>query len=111
MKLIGDEVMFVADDPANGLRIARALAAGLPGTEHLPSVRVGLAAGEVLNRDGGYYGSVVNLAARLVVLAEPGEVLLSEAASAVAAEDEVEPLGPVTVKGFPDPVPAFCLRT
>ena len=111
VKLIGDEVMFVADDPANGLRIARALAAGLPGAEHLPSVRVGLAAGEVLNRDGDYYGSVVNLAARLVTLAEPGEVLLSDAAAAVAADGDVEPLGPVDVKGFPDPVTAFRLLT
>ncbi|MET0160765.1 MAG: adenylate/guanylate cyclase domain-containing protein, partial [Acidimicrobiales bacterium] len=104
-----DEVMFVADDPANGLRIARALAAGLPGAEHLPSVRVGLAAGEVLNRDGDYYGSVVNLAARLVALAEPGEVLVSDAAAAVATDGDVEPLDPVTVKGFPDPVTAFRL--
>ena len=81
VKLIGDEVMFVADDVGDGLRIAQALAAGLPGAEDLPAVRVGLAAGEVLNRDGDYYGSVVNLAARLVDLAEPGEVLLSDAAA------------------------------
>jgi len=111
VKLIGDEVMFVADDPVNGVRIARALTAGLPGADDLPSVRVGLAAGEVLNRDGDYYGSVVNLAARLAVLAEPGEVLLSEDAAAVAADGEVERLGPVEVKGFPDPVPVFRLRT
>jgi class 3 adenylate cyclase len=110
VKLIGDEVMFVADDPAHGVRIARALAAGLPGAEDLPSVRVGLATGEVLNRDGDYYGSVVNLAARLVALAEPGEVLLSEAAADVADPATVEPLGPVEVKGFPEPVPAFRLR-
>ena len=110
VKLIGDEVMFVADDPANGLRIAQALAAGLPGAEDLPSVRVGVAAGEVLNRDGDYYGSEVNLAARLVALAEPGEVLLSEAAAEVAEPDAVEALGPVEVKGFPEPVTAFRLR-
>jgi class 3 adenylate cyclase len=110
VKLIGDEVMFVADEVADGLRIARALAAGLPGAEDLPAVRVGLAAGEVLNRDGDYYGSVVNLAARLVDLAEPGEVLLSGAAAAAAPSDEVEPMDPVEVKGFPDPVASFRLR-
>ena len=73
-------------------------------------MRVGLAAGEVLNRDGDYYGSVVNLAARLVALAEPGQILLSEAAAAVADPDTVEAMGPVEVKGFPDPVPVFRLR-
>jgi adenylate cyclase len=111
VKMIGDEVMFVADDPANGLRIAQVLAEGLPGAEDLPAVRVGLAAGEVLNRDGDYYGSVVNLAARLVALADPGQILLSEAAAAVAAPNAIEALGPVEVKGFPDPVPVFRLRS
>ena len=108
VKLIGDEVMFVADDAADGVRIARTLANGLPGAEGLPAVRVGLACGEVLNRDGDYYGSVVNLAARLVNLAEPGEVLLSGDAAAVAP-DEVEALDPVEVKGFPEPVATFRL--
>jgi class 3 adenylate cyclase len=72
-------------------------------------VRVGLASGEVLNRDGDYYGSVVNLAARLVGLAEPGEILLSEAAAAAADQTAVVPIGPVEVKGFPVPVPVFRL--
>jgi adenylate cyclase len=110
VKLIGDEVMFVADDPANGVRIAKALAAGLPGAEDLPAVRVGLASGEVLNRDGDYYGSVVNLASRLVGLAEPGEILVSETAAAAAGAEAVEAIGPVEVKGFPDLVPVFRLH-
>jgi adenylate cyclase len=109
VKLIGDEVMFVADDLADGLRIARGLATELPGAEHLPAVRVGLAAGEVLNRDGDYYGSVVNLAARLVDLAEPGQILLSESAAA-GDVDAVEAVGPVEVKGFADPVAVYRLR-
>jgi adenylate cyclase len=110
VKLIGDEVMFVADDLANGVRIARALTVGLPGAEDLPAVRVGLAAGEVLNRDGDYYGSVVNLAARLVTLAQPGQILASEAAAAAAPVGAVVPVGPVEVKGFADPVPVFRLE-
>ena len=110
VKLIGDEVMFVADEVADGLCIARTLAAGLPAADGLPAVRVGLAAGEVLNRDGDYYGSVVNLAARLVNLAQPGEVLISGAAAAAAPSDDVDPLAPVEVKGFPEPVAAFRLH-
>ena len=109
VKLIGDEVMFVADDPADGLRIARGLARDLPAAAGLPAVRVGAACGEVLNRDGDYYGSVVNLAARLVALAEPGDVLV-DASLADPAADDAEPLGPVEVKGFAEPVAAFRLR-
>jgi adenylate cyclase len=111
VKLIGDEVMFAADDVADGLRIARALAAGLPGIEDLPAVRVGAACGEVLNRDGDYYGSVVNLASRLVALAEPGEVLVDDALAAAAGADAVEAMTAVEVKGFPEPVTAYRLRT
>ena len=111
VKLIGDEVMFVADRVADGLTIARTLAAGVPGAPDLPAVRVGIASGEVLNRDGDYYGSVVNLAARLVALAEPGEVLLSSDTAALVAPTETEPLAPVEVKGFEHPVEAFRLLT
>src|SRR4029077_4943486 len=107
--LIGDEVMFVADEVADGLAIARNLACGLPGAEGLPAVRVGLAGGEVLHRAGDYYGSVVNLAARLVNLAEPGEVLISGAAAAAAPSDEGRAQAPVEVKGFPEPVATFRL--
>ena len=109
VKLIGDEVMFVADDPRDGLHIAHALAAGLPGAETLPAVRVGSACGEVLNRDGDYYGSVVNLAARLVAIAEPGEVLVDARLAAVAGEAAVEALPEVEVKGFADPVTPYRL--
>jgi adenylate cyclase len=111
VKLIGDEVMFVADELDDGLTIARLLATELPGDLDLPAVRIGLAAGEVMTRDGDYYGSVVNLAARLVALAEPGSVVVS-AAVAEALDDDAEatPLAPVEVKGFAEPVAAFRLR-
>lgn len=107
VKLIGDEVMFAADDPADGLRVARVLVDRLSGAVALPAVRVGVACGEVLNRDGDYYGSVVNLAARLVDLAEPGEVLVDATLAEVAGATEALP--PVEVKGFADPVAAFRL--
>jgi class 3 adenylate cyclase len=106
VKLIGDEVMFVADAPQDGLRIARALAHDLPAAAGLPAIRVGAACGEVLNRDGDYYGSVVNLAARLVALAPPGQVLV-DASLAREAGDGATPLDPLEVKGFPDPVATF----
>ena len=41
-------------------------------------VRAGLHTGEVEARDGDYYGTAVNLCARLRGLAYPGQVLVSE---------------------------------
>ena len=41
-------------------------------------MRVALAVGPVLVKDGDYYGPVVNLASRLVNMAHPGTVLISD---------------------------------
>jgi adenylate cyclase len=55
-------------------------------------------------------GSVVNLAARLCAEAGPGEVLLDRRARA-AIDDaaDVAGVGPLTLKGYGQPVPAFRL--
>ena len=55
-------------------------------------------------------GSVVNLAARLCDEAQPGEVLLDRRAQA-AIDDiaKVEHVGPLALKGYAQPVPAFRL--
>ena len=55
-------------------------------------------------------GSVVNLAARLCGEAGPGEVLLDRRARA-AIDDaaDVASVGPLTLKGYSQPVPAFRL--
>ena len=62
--------------------------------------------------DYGVIGSVVNLAARLCDHAEPGQILISQRVR-LAVEDvaELEELGPVTLKGFHAPVPAFAVTT
>jgi adenylate cyclase len=74
VKTIGDEVMFVGlahetVAAALGLREAAVV-------EELPPLRIGLAAGPVLARDGDYFGPVVNLASRLSGAAGPGDVLV-----------------------------------
>ena len=77
IKTIGDEVLFVADDPLDAARIA--LAWSRPGDAEFPEVRVGLAYGDVVSRLGDVYGPVVNLASRLTSVARPGRVLVDRA--------------------------------
>jgi adenylate cyclase len=56
-------------------------------------------------------GSVTNLAARLCAEAAGGEILLDRAAAAdVEGLAGLESVGPLTLKGFSQPVPAFRLR-
>jgi predicted ATPase len=49
-------------------------------------VRMGLHTGEAEERDGNYFGSAVNRAARLTALAHGGQVVVSEATADVAAD-------------------------
>lgn len=106
VKLIGDEAMFVVETPAAACALALDLVARFG-----DDLRVGMASGSVASIRGDYYGEVVNLASRLTATAEPGTVVVSEPLSrAVAPAVELEPIGPLALKGFPDPVPAFHLR-
>lgn len=102
VKLIGDEVMFVAFSAEDGVRIADALLRAFGSTPDL-TPRGGLAYGPVLARGGDYFGSIVNLAARLVDQAVPGEVLVTDDMAAHVVR-ELEPAGRRMLKGFPDPV-------
>lgn len=77
VKMIGDEVMFVIDDPGRGVELALALAEAYADDELLSDVRVGLASGPVLARDGDFFGPTVNLASRIVNVARPGSVVAS----------------------------------
>jgi adenylate cyclase len=78
VKMIGDEVMFVVQSPDNAARIGLSLAEAYAGDELISDVRVALAIGPTLIQEGDYYGPVVNLASRLVAVAHPGTVLVSD---------------------------------
>jgi len=102
VKMIGDEVMFAADDFSAAADIALGLIgadgqardqrgkaqSGLP---TVPPLRVGIAWGPALIWEGDLFGPTVNLASRLVNVARPGTVLVSEeAAELLEAREDVE---------------------
>ncbi len=78
VKMIGDEVMFTVDSPAAAAEIGLALAEGTRGADELSDLRVGLAYGPLLEREGDLYGPVVNLASRITAIAFPGSIVVSE---------------------------------
>jgi adenylate cyclase len=56
-------------------------------------------------------GSVVNLASRLSDEAHSGQILIDRRTRAALGDAaEVEPVGPLSLKGFAQPVPAFLLK-
>jgi len=110
IKHIGDEVMFVAIDPVAGCRLALALMTEFFDDGIQP--RGGLAFGDVVARQGDYFGEVVNLASRLADLAIPGEVLADENVRTAAADSGLvfEGAGRRQLKGFEEPVLVFSLQ-
>jgi adenylate cyclase len=103
VKMLGDEVLFVADTARDGIEIALTLVEGAEADEKLPSLRSGLAYGLVLHRFGDVYGSTVNIASRLTSLAAPGRLLVdSELANALADDPNyvIRSRRPVSVRGF-----------
>jgi adenylate cyclase len=78
VKMIGDEAMFVVPTATSAAEIGLSLAEAYAGDELLSDVRVALAVGPVLVQDGDFYGPVVNLSSRLVGVANPGTVLVSD---------------------------------
>jgi adenylate cyclase len=110
VKTIGDEAMFVTEDAADACGIALDLVDEF-GHGRLPPVRVGLAAGEVVSVFGDVYGPDVNLAARLVAIAEPSSVVASERVRAESGDGfQFERLPPLTLKGLPTVVFAYHLH-
>jgi adenylate cyclase len=88
VKMIGDEVMYVTDDPASGAVIAMTLAEVYGDDETMPDVRVGLAMGPVLAREGDYFGPTVNRASRIVNIAYAGSVVVSDEIHQVLEDDD-----------------------
>jgi adenylate cyclase len=106
VKSLGDGAMVRADDAGDAVRLGLALANGLDG---LPPVRVGINTGPAVERDGDFFGSAVNLAARLSQAARGGEVLLTEATRAAARRrgTKLEERGARTFRNTRDPVIVF----
>jgi adenylate cyclase len=107
VKTIGDEVMVVSPDAAG---LASWAVKFLGRFSQRPQPRVGIHCGEAVYRDGDYFGGQVNLAHRVVSRALAGEVLVTDTVVEAAAGREdlaFEPIGQVSLKGFPVPTELF----
>ncbi|MEY9855337.1 adenylate cyclase [Catenulispora sp. GAS73] len=103
IKTLGDEIMFAADSPARAARIALDLLASMRRTEAVPELRIGVAYGHVVQRNGDIYGTTVNLAARLTSLAEPDQIVVDPELADALADDAsfaLEPVGTRMVRGL-----------
>ena len=110
VKFIGDEVMWVTSTPELLLQVAIDLIEHPRVTEEGLRVRAGLGYGPVLALAGDYFGTPVNLAARLVAAAAPGQVLACSDLRDLVPDRPAVALPPLTLKGFDEPVAAYDLH-
>lgn len=88
IKTIGDEVMYGSHDAASAASIALTLIADVSGVDGFPPLKVGVASGIVIAREGDLFGTPVNLANRLVTIAKPGSALVDEDTKEALSSDE-----------------------
>ena len=111
VKFIGDAVMWVSSTPKALVTTATDLVNDPRTREAGLHVRAGLAYGPVLALNGDYFGDAVNLAARLVAAASPGQILAaSDVRDALEGWNAI-PQDPLTLKGFDAPVTTFDLNS
>jgi adenylate cyclase len=114
VKFVGDEAMFVHSDPAGACAAALDLRDMVAGHPLLTAARCAVNVGEAIAQDGDYYGSTVNLAARLTSVAGPGELLatldVQLAVSAMSSDLVFRPAGSHALRGYEQPVEAVSVH-
>jgi class 3 adenylate cyclase len=103
VKSIGDAIMFVGSEERAVVAVALELCRFVGRHPVLTELRGAVATGALLSRDGDYFGPTVNLAARAVKLAAPGEVIVDRVIDGFRSV----PLGPVELRGIDDPPPLY----
>lgn len=104
VKLIGDEILFVAPDAATAVEVALDLGDRLRAIDGMPPIHCGIAVGPTTLVGGDIFGPTTNLAARLTTVARPGTIVLPRRdATALADRDDIELSGirrPIELKGI-----------
>ena len=111
IKHTGDGIMAVFVSPVQAVKAAcmiqTAVEAIVP-QDNRPQfqIRIGAAAGEPIERDNDFFGSTVNLAARLCAHAEPGKVLVTNGIAELCLGKGMKfaDMRDAELKGFDEPI-------
>ena len=111
IKQTGDGLLALFDGTERAVRCASAIAAGSAAIG-LP-IRAGIHTGEIERIPGDIRGVAVHMAARVMAIAGPGEILVSASTRELLAGSalEFEDRGSHELKGLPGPRQLFAVRT
>ncbi|MDT5357323.1 MAG: hypothetical protein QOJ56_5855, partial [Mycobacterium sp.] len=74
-------------------------------------VRMGVATGEAELRDGDYFGTVLNRAARVMAAGHGGQILVADSTAGLLSGVDLQDLGPRRLRDVPIPVGVFQVRS
>jgi class 3 adenylate cyclase len=109
IKTIGDAMMVRCDDPRQGVELGLRISEQIGDEPGLPPLRIAVHTGSAVCRDRDWYGSAVNVTARLCSAAGGGEVLVSDATREAAGPPRHVDFGVRQLhwlKNVPEPVAA-----
>jgi predicted ATPase len=73
-------------------------------------VRMGIATGEAELRDGDYFGTVLNRAARVMAAGHGGQILIADSTAGLLSGVDLVSLGPRRLRDVPNPITVFQAR-
>jgi adenylate cyclase len=109
-KLLGDGFMLVYREPAEAVQAGRRIIERMRSPDQ-PGVHASVHHGVAVPREGDYFGKAVNLAARLLALADRDELLATTPVVEQCSGLEWEHCGSEPMRGFSDDVRVFRLRS
>lgn len=114
VKTIGDAVMSRAADADQAVALALRIVDEIGQSHGFPAVRAGMHRGPAVRRRDDWFGATINVASRVAALAEPHQVLLTEATREAAgsmAGVELRPLGERRLRNVAAPVRLWAARS
>ena len=110
IEAVGDEVLIAGSDALNLIEVGLNLREKVENEPNFPAVHIGIHAGYVLEQDGKYFGSAINVAARTAAYARAGQILCTGVVVEFI-DDKVtiryRPLGEANFKNVVEPVSLF----
>ena len=107
---VGDEVLLVSSNATAAVETAIQLHMAIDLEPLFPTTHIGIHAGEAYVQKKRYYGTALNLTARIAAHARGGQILCSERLVDLAGnlpDVEYRALGPVQFKNIAQPVAVF----
>lgn len=114
LKMLGDACLVRVGEAREAVELGLGLAGDLARRHGFPDVRIGMHTGSAARRGSDWFGSTINIAARVSELAGPCEVLLTAATRHAAGPMpgvEFEDRGPQELRHVVAPVDLYHART